>query len=274
MSKIISIHSYRGGTGKSNATANLAAILACQGKRVAIVDTDLPSPGIHILFELQDKHIKYTLNDFLCQKCKINESAYDVTSVLGEQKTEKNLIYLVPASVQVSDISRILRQGFNTELLLEGIEELIQLLQLDYLFLDTHPGLNRETLLSLTISNIVLLFLTPDEQDIRGTAVTLDVASRLKVPKLFLVVNKIVDRYNFGELRQQIESTHKIPIVGMMPDASDMLQLASKGLFVLKYPNHPISLVLKQIAEQIDQQDSDYAPNDSCDLKPFIMECV
>ncbi|MBD2620190.1 MAG: MinD/ParA family protein [Microcystis sp. M54BS1] len=274
MSKIISIHSYRGGTGKSNATANLAAILACQGKRVAIVDTDLPSPGIHILFELQDKHIKYTLNDFLWQKCKINESAYDVTSVLGEQKTEKNLIYLVPASVQVSDISRILRQGFNTELLLEGIEELIQLLQLDYLFLDTHPGLNRETLLSLTISNIVLLFLTPDEQDLRGTAVTLDVASRLKVPKLFLVVNKIVDRYNFGELRQQIESTHKIPIVGMMPDASDMLQLASKGLFVLKYPNHPISLVLKQIAEQIDQQDSDYAPNDSCDLKPFIMECV
>jgi len=102
MSKIISIHSYRGGTGKSNATANLAAILACQGKRVAIVDTDLPSPGIHILFELQDKHIKYTLNDFLWQKCKINESAYDVTSVLGEQKTEKNLIYLVPASVQVS----------------------------------------------------------------------------------------------------------------------------------------------------------------------------
>ena len=41
MAKILSIHSYRGGTGKSNLTANLAACLAAAGKRVAVVDTDV-----------------------------------------------------------------------------------------------------------------------------------------------------------------------------------------------------------------------------------------
>ncbi|MFO7540043.1 MAG: P-loop NTPase, partial [Chloroflexota bacterium] len=45
MSKIISIHSYRGGTGKSNTTANIAATLATDGLRVGIDDTNTQSVG-------------------------------------------------------------------------------------------------------------------------------------------------------------------------------------------------------------------------------------
>jgi len=44
MRQIVSIHSYRGGTGKSNLTANLATAIALTGKRVGIVDTDIQSP--------------------------------------------------------------------------------------------------------------------------------------------------------------------------------------------------------------------------------------
>jgi Mrp family chromosome partitioning ATPase len=65
MPKVISIHSYRGGTGKSNFTANLAATVAQFGNRVGIVDTDLPSPGIHNLFDLEPEHIHKTLNHYL-----------------------------------------------------------------------------------------------------------------------------------------------------------------------------------------------------------------
>jgi len=41
MAKIISIHSFRGGTGKSNTSANVAALLATEGRRVGVVDTDI-----------------------------------------------------------------------------------------------------------------------------------------------------------------------------------------------------------------------------------------
>ena len=51
MAQIISIHSFRGGTGKSNTTANIATIFAIDGRRVGVVDTDIQSPGIHVLFE-------------------------------------------------------------------------------------------------------------------------------------------------------------------------------------------------------------------------------
>ena len=54
MSTIISVHSFRGGTGKSNTTANISALLAVDGARVGVVDTDIQSPGIHVLFNLDE----------------------------------------------------------------------------------------------------------------------------------------------------------------------------------------------------------------------------
>ena len=79
MAKIVSIHSYRGGTGKSNLTANLAVCLASSGKRVAVVDTDIQSPGIHMLFGLEDTSHLRTLNDYLWERCPVHEAATDVT---------------------------------------------------------------------------------------------------------------------------------------------------------------------------------------------------
>ena len=45
MSSIISVHSFRGGTGKSNVTANLAATVALAGHRVGIVDLGVDLAG-------------------------------------------------------------------------------------------------------------------------------------------------------------------------------------------------------------------------------------
>ncbi len=36
MSRIISVHSFRGGTGKSNTAASVAALLAAGGQRVGV----------------------------------------------------------------------------------------------------------------------------------------------------------------------------------------------------------------------------------------------
>ncbi len=130
MSKIISIHSYRGGTGKSNSTANIATAIACKGNRVGIVDSDVQSPGIHILFGLEEQRVKLTLNDFLWNRCAIADAAYDVTSVLKEQANARSSIYLVPSSVKLNDISRVIRERFDVELLLRGFKDLIKNLKL------------------------------------------------------------------------------------------------------------------------------------------------
>ena len=83
MTQIIAIHSFRGGTGKSNITANCAAILAASGATVAVVDTDIQSPGIHVLFGLDPNDLTYTLNDYLWGRCPIQETAVNVSSCLN-----------------------------------------------------------------------------------------------------------------------------------------------------------------------------------------------
>jgi MinD-like ATPase involved in chromosome partitioning or flagellar assembly len=48
--KIITFYSYKGGTGRSMALANVAWILASNGKRVLTLDWDLEAPGLHRYF--------------------------------------------------------------------------------------------------------------------------------------------------------------------------------------------------------------------------------
>ena len=45
--KIITFYSYKGGTGRTMLLANVAWILATNGKRVLVVDWDLEAPGAH-----------------------------------------------------------------------------------------------------------------------------------------------------------------------------------------------------------------------------------
>ena len=45
--RIITFYSYKGGTGRTMALANVGWILASSGKRVLLVDWDLEAPGLH-----------------------------------------------------------------------------------------------------------------------------------------------------------------------------------------------------------------------------------
>lgn len=56
-------------------------------------------------------------------------------------------LYLVPSSFKADDIARILKDGYDVRLMNDGFRRLVKSLQLDYLFIDTHPGLSKETFL-------------------------------------------------------------------------------------------------------------------------------
>ncbi len=136
MTNIVSIHSYRGGTGKSNTTANIATTMAMLGKRVGMVDTDIQSPGIHVLFELDESKIKKTLNDYLWHEdCSAADIAYDVSYILDnvpdDMKTPGGQIFLVPSSMKSEDIATILSEGYDVERLQEGFYEISEVLELD-----------------------------------------------------------------------------------------------------------------------------------------------
>ena len=245
MPQIISVHSYRGGTGKSNTTANLATLLAVAGRRVGVVDTDIQSPGIHILFGLGEGDVGHSLNDYLWGRCQIKEAAHDVTAGIGAEGAGK--VFLIPSSMKAGDIARVLREGYDVGLLRDGLHELIEALGLDVLLIDTHPGLNEETLLSIAISDILLIILRPDQQDYLGTSVTVEVARKLDVPRLVLVVNKVPALFDPKDVRERVEQAYGCEVAAVLPHADEMMALASAAPFALRFPQHPITAALRQV---------------------------
>ncbi len=252
MTTVVSVHSFRGGTGKSNTTANVAAQLAAAGKRVAVIDTDIQSPGIHVIFGFEEDFDK-TLNDYLWGKIDIVSAAHDVTGVVLADKAvvPGGALFLIPSSMKAADIARVLREGYDVGTLNDGFRDIARNLQLDYLFIDTHPGLNEETMLSLTISDVLLLILRPDKQDFQGTAVTVDIARRLDVPLLLLVVNKVPSNIDTDDLRSQLNSAYGAETAAVLPLSEQVVQNASGGLFSLLHPEHPWSEQVRMLAARI-----------------------
>jgi MinD-like ATPase involved in chromosome partitioning or flagellar assembly len=250
MLRIIAFNSFRGGTGKSNIVSNVAVILATMGKRVGVMDLDLPSPGIHILFGLNQADVEYSLNNFLWGDCDIRSASYDVTP--DSVKTAgQGCIFLAPASMYGEDINRVIENRYAIERLSGGINEMAEILDLDFLLLDTHPGVNEETLLAMSLVDRLVLVLRPDSQDFQGTAVTADVSRHLEVPKIFMLVNRVLAAIDQKQLRELVLKTYDLPILGMLPNAEEVMLMGSRSVFCLKYPDHPFSEKLREICEAL-----------------------
>ena len=91
----------------------------------------------------------------------------------------------------------------------------------------------------------------PDNQDYQGTAVTVDIARTLEVPRILLVVNKIPQVFDLEDVRKKVENLYDCKVAALLPHSDDMMALASKGIFSVEYPNHPVALGYKSIVAQI-----------------------
>ena len=254
MPKIISTHSFRGGTGKSNTTANLAVLVARAGWRGGIIDTDIQSPGVHVLFRVKEGEFEHSLNDYLWGKCRIEEAALDVTPrAIGSvpEEAKRPRLFLIPSSIKTGEIARILREGYDVGRLNDGLQDLLKRLELDYLFIDTHPGVNEETLLSIAVSDLLVLILRPDQQDFQGTAVTVELARKLEVPNMFVVLNKVPPGADLDALEEQVSSLYRTDVAALLPLSTEMVRLGSGDIFINRYPDHPLSLQLKELATRI-----------------------
>lgn len=236
MVRVVSVHSFRGGTGKSNLTANVAVHAARRGHRVGVVDTDIQSPGIHVIFGLAGDDVEVALNDHLFHGRPIDEVARDVTPPGVD-----GAIHLIPSSTRPGEITRVLRDGYDAQRLVTGFRALVEALALDVLLIDTHPGLGEETLLSLVVSDTVLVMLRPDHQDYEGTGTVIEVAAGLEVPRIGLVVNKLPDALDPGKVGEQVRTAYGRPVISVMPHDDDLMLVASGSILSLTRPEHRVA---------------------------------
>ncbi|MHA2379146.1 MAG: MinD/ParA family ATP-binding protein [Candidatus Thorarchaeota archaeon] len=246
-SKIVSIHSFRGGTGKSNIAANLATVAALNGKRVAVMDTDMASPGIHVIFGLGREKMKRTLNDFLRGECDIADACIDLTAREEFSSIDSGNLFLIPSSMTAADITRILREGYEVSDLKNGFNEVVRVKDLDYLIIDTHPGLDRETLLSMATADNLFVVARIDEQDLLGTAATLSVARKLQVPDIQIIINKKPSIYEDKAILEEVESKFKTRVATIIPLLPLLIEAGSRYVVSMRHPDSEFTERIEEI---------------------------
>ena len=145
----------------------------------------------------------------------------------------------------------MLREGYDVGLLTEGFHSLVRDLELDVLLIDTHPGLNEETLLSIAVSDVLVILLRPDHQDYQGTGVTVDVARKLEVPRLLVVVNKVPAEFDPTAVKDRVQRAYSAEVAAVLPHSDEMMALGSAGIFGLRQPDHPLTGALRQVASTL-----------------------
>lgn len=257
MAKIISIHSFRRGTGKTNVAVSLAALLAKRGWRVGLVDSDLASPSAHVPLGVDLDETPVFLNDFLMgRETYIDAALLDVTEKIGPEV--KGELYLIPSSPNPLDISHALRDSFNYERLKHGYHQLADFRKVDILLIDTHAGITEQSLVSLAASNMVAIILRLDQQDYQGTAVLIDLVRKLGVAEIVMIVNEFTAKYDPAQVKKRVEETYGIKVVGIIPHSEDLIALSSGDVFTLRHPDHPLTDIFGLIADEMTMDQAEW----------------
>lgn len=251
MTRSIAVHSFKGGTGKSTITANVAVALALKGRRVGVMDMDLEGPGLHVIFNVDPSEVKHTLNDVLLEAARPEQAAVQLNEKLGLGSGE---VYFSPASTNISEMLKTLRTGFEIGSFLNAIHKLQDRFRLDYLLVDTHPGIENDTLLVMGVCDHLLIVSRMDQQDMFGTAVMVELARNLEKP-VHLVMNMIpagVRESQASKFGQGMGSKFKVEVVGWLPFSEDIMGSLSKSVFILTLPKHPMTERFRQLAQSLE----------------------
>ena len=168
MGKIIAVHSYKGGTGKTSLSGNLAAIYARRDKKVCLMDLDFRAPSLHAVFAAHKA--EYWLNDYLNGLCEIERVLIDVSRSYANGG--KLLVALAnPSTEAIRDMSAKDRKWEMNALgkLLSLKSSLLDDMGFDYIIFDTSPGLQYSSINAIVAADIALVVTSLDASDLRGS---------------------------------------------------------------------------------------------------------
>ena len=242
MRKFIVFHGARCGTGQSTLVANVALRLLLSGKRVAVIDADLYAPGQHVLFGWQRLPNKKVLNDFLKGEASLREVAHDLTDRVrisfGLSQEISGVLYLVPADQSLDAIREVWDVGYDLEQLYHNLPKLIDGLVLDYILVDTHPGLDPNSILIAAAADLLYLVSSTDAQCMDSTEYLLVALRRQGESPSFLVFDKNQDTNHGQDLKRSIKQRFDLETAAILPIDTDIALQADRPP-LLRHPSGP-----------------------------------
>jgi MinD-like ATPase involved in chromosome partitioning or flagellar assembly len=256
--KTISIHSSRGGTGKTVIATNLAVILANEGFNVALLDLDFRAPSLAMVFSEGIKlPVKCWLNGFLNGKCGAEQVFTDVT---GKYNLKGRLLIGL-ANPAVDAMRNIMEKSRAWEV--TAVKKLFSLLstlddmKVDFCISDTSPGMQYSSINAIVSSDISIVVTTLDSIDLKGTEDMLSELYDALEKKAVILANKAspetrIKSSNYNrKVADKLEKILKHPVISVIPCYCDVLQTERTSLLAVEKPNHPFVKNVAEVAEKL-----------------------
>ncbi len=254
MNKIIAVHSYKGGTGKTLLSVNLAATFAKNGKKVCIFDLDFRAPSLFAI--LKAPNASFWLNDYLNNTADIEKTLVDLSNrISGTGKFYACLAN--PSTEAIRDMSSKDRKWEMRALgrLLSLRETLLNNGKFDYLIFDTSPGLQYSSINAIVAADFAVVTTTGDRSDVDGTKRMLTELYNLFEKKTGLVLNKVLDTSVTAkktEMQNKIKVDYQVPLLGILPCFCEILRAEGNLIFVQDKQDHPFTKILAEMAKKIE----------------------
>jgi len=257
MGKIIAVHSYKGGTGKTLLSVNLATTFARQGKKVCLFDLDFRAPSLFAILNMPKADC--WLNDYLNGTVDIGKVLIDMSSkVPGNGKFFVGVVN--PATEAIRDMSAKDRKWEMHALgrLLSLRNSLLNEKGFDYIVFDTSPGLQYSSINAIVTADFVAVATTGDRSDVDGTRRMLRELYNLFEKKTGLVINKVLDATALSkrqEMDKKVREVYQVPMLGLVPCFCDILRAEGGLIFVRDKPDHPFTKILDEMAKKIEKNE-------------------
>ena len=248
---IITFHSYKGGTGKTLLSANLALIYAMKGGRVCLLDMDLRAPSLFATFENKKK---FWINDYLNNICEIDQVLNDYTP--HNNKSGNFFVGLAnPSTEAMREMSSKDRKWEMQALtrLLAMRNKFAEENSFDYVIVDTSPGFKYSSINNIIVADLALVITSIDKSDLMGTRNMIHDLYELFEKKTGIIVNKVPEGTPPKQIFQKLYSSN-FPIIELISCSCEILKSGGNCLFTLKNPEHPLTQKLHNLATKIDQQ--------------------
>lgn len=232
MTRIIGVASGKGGVGKTTFATNLAIALTRFSKKVVLVDCNVTTP--HLSYYLGADMYTHTVNDVLKKKVEIDSALSSCHDVM-----------FLPASTNIADLA-----GIDIRDLKAHVKKLDGPM-VDFILLDSAPGLGREAVSTLEACEEVFFITTPTIPNMMDVKRCVDVVKEVNHKKLHLVLN-MVDSTKHEFPYKEVEKMIKMPVLAQIPFDKNVMDAVAIGEPVtVKNPDSPASIEYMRLAASI-----------------------
>ena len=234
MTRVLGVVSGKGGVGKTTTSVNLAYALRNLNQKVILVDCNLSTP--HMSYYLGTTDYKYTLNDVSLGRVNIMSALHTYDGIRH-----------IPASLNLKDLV-----GLDPTKIKKHLKSLMVPSKVDFIILDSAPGLGREAVSVLDTANEIVFVTTPYVPMLNDVIRCKSVLTEMQGGKtLHLVLNMVTGEKHEIHYKT-IADVVDIPIVGQIPyDKGVLHSLSFKSPIVTYKPDSFASIGFMQLASTL-----------------------